>query len=117
MSTTGQILDALAAARRRHQADADLVQLQHVDAQIIAHQALQRLRTEHAALTDRGDGDGGDTAAAAARRDALTQLAAQIDYWRRQVDVDADQPAPQDEPAAETGTPAPAAAARRRRSV
>lgn len=78
MKTTESILDDLTRRREECLASGDLVELQRLDQECIAHRTLERLRGERARLADAGD------AVAAAGLDA------QIRYWRSTVDVDAE---------------------------
>lgn len=80
MKTTETILAALAERRDAALAEHDHPEVHRIDQAVIAHQQLARLRTQHADYVDRGE----DAAAA--------QFAAQIGYWRRQVDEDVDEP-------------------------
>lgn len=84
MATVEEILEQLAAERAEHEAAGRLAEVQRVDQEAIAHQALAGLRERRA-----GYAEAGDTA-------AVAQTDGQIAHWRAMVTVDADvdEPAP-----------------------
>ena len=82
---TEAVVAALTRRRDTARAVGRLVEVRDLDQQIIAHQTIDRLAAEQAALVEAGDVD------------AAAALGARLQFWVRQVDLgllDVDEPAP-----------------------